>query len=1051
MRFFYLAAIIGLLFLFTGASSAYAQDKEVSGTVQDEEGKPLAGAAVTVKGTRLGTSTDTEGKFTLRVPGNRTIISISYTGRKTEEVDVSRAVNVSVQLNSTFNSLDEVLVIGYGTTRRRDLTGSVTSVSGADIRKAAPVDIVSAIQGRAAGVQVRTSDGAPGAGINIQIRGSNSFTSSNPLYVIDGIPYGGSNGSQTPGSSGGSAQQVNALASINPNDVESIEILKDASATAIYGSRGSNGVVIITTKRGKLGPDKVEYTGNASVSKPVRKLEVLDAYHYALMRNEGQQTANDLTGTNTQLPFDGEMQFYPIANRFVRAPLPEEFIGKGTNWQDVIFQNAMTQNHTVTVSGGSNAGNHLLSFNYLNQEGVIIGSKYDKFNIRANLNRNIRDWLVVGTSINFARETNNMVRTNVTDNPFAAGVTRSALVFMPTAEVIDSLTNTETVVANLVNPYLYTKRMYNKIQSTSIFTSSYLEATLAKGLKFRQNVGYSLFSGRRDEYIPKVVSIAENGVAFIGDGGWQAIASESVLNYHKIINKHNIGATAAGTFEKWISESRYNKVSNFPTDFFLTNNFGAATGIPIVSNGKSGNTLASGLARVNYNYDNRYYLTVSFRADGSSKFSKNHKWAYFPSAAFSWNVKGEKFLKESDVVSELKLRLSYGKTGSQAIGAYETQNKLSPSLYPIDGALTSGFADNQPGNDNLKWETTDQYNIGFDLSFFNNRLGLVGDFYHKETYDLLQSIIIPGSTGFTSKRVNAGAVQNRGIELTLHGSPIRKKDFSWDVSLNYSSNRNKILSLMDGVTEQFASPLDHRASSVPFIQKVGYPIGALYGRVEDGLYRNEAEVRAVPENAGLTDAAIKSLVGEIRYADLNGDGVVNDHDRRIIGDVNPDFFFGINNTVNYKNFDLNIFVNGVVGGDIINMNNTFLNDLGGMYNTLKDAYDTRWTPTNWEHSTTPKAWFTYTRNFYITERFMEDGSYIRLRNLSLGYTFQLTHTRYIDRLRVYANASNLITITNYKGYDPDVNAFGDNPARRGVDYGSYPISKTFNLGLQVGF
>lgn len=1024
------------------------QDIVITGRVKDEGGNLLGGVSIIVKETGKGVYTAANGTFSISVTDERSVLVVSHVGMETQEITVGRNKTIDIILVELKGSMEDVVVVGYGVQSRRDVTGSITSVSGADIRKAAPIDIVSALQSRAAGVQVRTSDGAPGAGMSVQIRGANSFSSSNPLYVIDGIPYGGSNGSQTPSSSGGSVQRVNALASINPNDVESIEILKDASATAIYGSRGSNGVVIITTKRGKPGPDKVEYTGNASVSKPVRKLEVLDAYHFALMRNEGQQTANELTGTNTQLPYDGEMQFYPIANKFVRAPLPEEFIGRGTDWQDVIFQNAVTQNHTISVSGGSNAGNHLLSFNYVNQEGVIIGSKYSRFNIRTNMNRNIRDWLVIGTNVNIARETNNMVRTNVNDNVFAAGVTRSALVFMPTVEIIDTLTHTETVIPNLVNPYLYTTQMYNRIMSTSVFTSSYLEATLLKGLKFRQNVGYSLFNTKRDEYIPKTVSIADNGIAFVGEGAWQAIASESVLNYVVRMDKHSIGATVGGTFEKWISESRDNRVTNFPTDFFLTNNFGAATGIPIVSNGKSGNTLASGLARVNYNYDNRYYLTVSFRADGSSKFSKNNKWAYFPSAAFSWNIKEEKFLKESDMVSELKLRLSYGKTGNQAIGAYETQNKLTPSLYPIDGALISGFADNQPGNNNLKWETTGQYNIGIDLSFFKNRVGLVADYYHKETYDLLQSIVIPGSTGFTAKRINTGAIQNRGLELTLYGSPVRKKDFSWDVSLNYTSNRNKILSLKEGVTEQFASPLDHRSSSVPFIQKVGYPIGALYGRVEEGLYRNEAEVRAVPENAGLTDAAIRSLVGEIRYADLDGDGVVNDNDRRIIGDVNPDFFFGINSTLNYKNFDLNIFISGVKGGDIINMNNTFLNDLGGMYNTLKDAYDTRWTPENWEHATTPKAWLTYTRNFYITRRFMEDGSYIRLRNLALGYTFN--HIRYFDKLRVYINTTNLFTITSYKGYDPDVNAFGDSPARRGVDYGSYPISKTFNLGVQVG-
>jgi len=1052
MKLFYFSTVACLLCLFSGYTTANAQDKIIKGTVQDENSAPLPNCAVMIKGTQIGVHSDAAGNFSITVPKERNILVFSFMGMKTVEVSVSVSTTMTIKMQSSRSALDEVVVIGYGTVKRRDLTGSVSSVSGEDLRKSAPVDVISALQGRAAGVMVKANDGAPGAGLNIQIRGANSFSSSNPLYVIDGIPFGGSNGSNTPSSSGGSLQRSNALASLNPNDIESIEILKDASATAIYGSRGANGVVIITTKRGKVGPDKVEYVGNMSYSEPTKKLKVLDAYQFALMRNEGQRTANALAGTSEQLPFDGEMHFYPIANTFIRAPLPEEFIGKGTNWQDVIFKKAITNNHTVTVSGGSAAGNHLLSLSYVNQQGIIIGSQYEKFTLRTNLNRNIKDWLVVGTNILFSSETNNFVKTNTNDNTFAAGVTRSALTYPPTVNVIDSITNTETQIANLVNPYLFTTQMYNKVKSTSIFTSSYFEATIMKGLKFRQNFGYGLYNGKRDEYIPKIVSIADKGIAYVSQDSWSAITSESVLNYLKTFNtKHNLGATLGTTFEKWVSESRYNKVTNFPSDFFLTNNFGAATGIPIIGNGKGQSTLSSVLGRVNYNYDQRYFMTVSYRADGSSKFSKNNKWAYFPSAAFSWNVKNESFLKTSKSVDELKLRVSYGKTGNQAISSYSTQNKLTPSLYPMDGALTSGFADNQPGNDNLKWETTDQYDAGIDLGFFNNRLGFTVDYYFKRTNDLLQSIIIPGSSGFTSKRVNSGAIENKGLEISVRGVPVTNKNFSWNASGNISFNRNKIISLKDGTTQQFAGALDHRASSVPFIQKIGYPIGTLYGRVEEGIYRNEAEVRSVPQNAGLTDAAVKALIGEVHYADLNGDGIVDDNDRTIIGDVNPDFFFGINNDFKYKNFDLNIFINGVVGGDVINMNNTFLNDIGTMYNTTQEVWDNRWTPENWEHAKYPKAWTTYTRNFYITKRFFESGTFLRLRNVVLGYTYDFQKFKAIDRVRLYVSGTNLLTITQYKGFDPDVNAYGDDPARRGVDFGSYPTSKTWNVGVQVNF
>lgn len=1052
MRLFYISTIACLLCLFSGYTTANAQDKLIKGTVQDENSQPLPGCVISVKGTQIGVASDVDGKFSITVPKDQSILVFTFMGKKTREVTVTASATITIKLQPSQSALDEVVVIGYGTVKRRDLTGSVSSVSGEDLRKSAPVDIISALQGRAAGVMVKANDGAPGAGLNIQIRGANSFSSSNPLYVIDGIPFGGSNGSNTPSSSGGSLQRVNALAAINPNDIESIEILKDASATAIYGSRGANGVVIITTKRGKIGPDKVEYFGNISSSQPTKKLKVLNAYEFALMRNEGQRTANALSGGNEQLPFDGEMHFYPIANKFIRAPLPEDFIGKGTNWQDVIFQKALTQNHTVTVSGGSAAGNHLLSLSYVKQEGIITGSEYEKFTLRTNLNRNIKEWLVVGTNILFSRENNNFVKTNTNDNTFAAGVTRSALTYPPTVNVIDSITNTETEIANLVNPYLYISKMYNEVKGTQIFTSSYFEASLLKGLKFRQNIGYGLYNGKRDEYIPTMVSIADKGIAYVSMDNWQAITSESVLNYlHTFNKKHNLGVTAGTTFEKWVSESRYNKVSNFPSDFFLTNNFGAATGIPIVGNGKGQSTLSSVLGRVNYNYDQRYFFTASYRVDGSSKFSRNNKWAYFPSAAFSWNIKNEGFLKEAKAVDELKLRMSYGKTGNQAISSYATQNKLTPSLYPVNGALTSGFADNQPGNDNLKWETTDQYDAGIDAGFLNNRIGFTVDLYFKRTNDLLQSIIIPGSSGFTSKRVNSGSIENKGLEVSVRGVPVRTKDFSWNTSGNISWNRNKIVALTEGTTQQFAGALDYRASSVPFIQKIGHPIGTLYGRVEVGIYRNEAEVRSVPENAGLTDAAVKALVGEIHYADLNGDGVIDDQDRQIIGDVNPDFFFGFNNDFKYKKFDLNIFINGVVGGDVINMNNTFLGDIGTMYNTTKEVWDNRWTPENWENAQYPKAWTTYTRNFYITKRFFESGTFLRLRNVVLGYTHDFQKFKGVDRVRLYVSATNMLTISKYKGFDADVNAYGDDPARRGVDFGSYPTSKTWNLGVQVTF
>lgn len=1007
----------------------------VKGTVVDAESRlPIRGVNIIVKGTTQGTKTDDDGNFSVSVAGSSSVLIFSYVGYESQEVRVGENSTLNILLKVEVKSLSDVLVIGYGTVKRSDLTGSVSSVKGSDLAKAAPVDVLSGLQGRAAGVRITASEGAPGAGMNILIRGTNSLGSSSPLIVVDGIP-----GIPT--------------TSLNANDIESIEILKDASSTAIYGSRGANGVIMITTKRGKKGREQVDYIGNASFNEVIKKIDVLDAYTYALLRNEGQATANKLSGTSDPLPFDGELHYNSTTNSYYRAPKPEEFIGQGTDWQDILFRRSMTQNHTLTVSGGTDAGTHLLSVNYLNQEGVIIGSKYEKIAFRTNLNRNINKWLTVGNNLLFSTDKNSMVKTNNTnENVFASGVTRSALTYPPTISIIDTLTKTNSFVPNLINPYVYTTQLFTQNRQTYFNAYTYLEAQIVKGLKFRQNVGFMIAHGNNDEYIPIVISLAERGRAEVNTSINKGLLSESILSYSQTFGKHTVGATAGAVVENWIYESRLNRVNNFSSDLFLTNNFGAATGIPFVQNGKSQSSLASMLGRLNYNFDGRYLATISFRGDGSSKFSKKNKWAYFPSAAFAWVISSEKFLRDKEFISELKLRTSYGETGNQAISSYQTQNKLIPALYPINGNLVSGFADNQgagPGNDDLKWETVKQFDVGIDASFFNGRLGFTVDYYYKRTTDLLQSIVIPGSTGFLTKVVNSGEIENKGLEVLVNGGPVRTPNFSWDVSANISFNRNKILKLADGVTEQFARALDHRANNVPFIQRIGYAVGTLYGRVENGIFRNEAEVRALPQYANLPDAAVQALIGEISYADLNGDGFVDDNDRQIIGDVNPRYFFGFNNDLRYKQFDLNIFINGVIGGDIINMNNQFINDIGGFLNTTRDVYNNRWTPENWENATYPKAWLTYTRNIYTTSRYFESGTYIRLRNIVLGYTANVRNSP-ISKLRVYISGINLLTISKYKGFDPDVNAFGG-AARSGVDFASYPTSKTVNLGVQLSF
>ncbi len=1036
----------------------HAQDRRISGSVKDIDGNPLGGASVAVKNSNLSTSTNEAGNFTIQVPANARALTVSYVGMQTQEVAIGNSNTVSVTLEAATNTLNDVIVIGYGAVKRRDLTGSVASVRGADLIRAAPTDVVSALQGRMAGVVVSTSDGAPGAGLNIQIRGTNSFSSgTSPLYVIDGVPYGGSNAGNTPASaSGGITQTTNALGFLNPNDIESVEVLKDASATAIYGSRGANGVVLITTKKGKKGLDKVEYSGNYGISQVIKKIPVLNAHTYALLQNESYETANRIEGTTYDIPYSGEMRLDIRSGKMNKTKTPDEYIGLGTDWQDILFRNAITNNHTVSVSGGSNAGSHLLSINYLDQDGVIIGSGYKKFAVRTNLNRNIKDWLVVGTNLNFAQETNSMVKTNTTDNAHAEGVTRSALTYSPTLTLMDTLNNDFSQSELITNPYLYATTLYNRVRSNSFYTSSFLEASLYKGLKFRQNVGFTTYTARRDEYLPRTTYEGRNldGVAAIGINDWNHIVSESIFSYLTELGKHSISATTGFIYEKSEYKFENNRATGFVNDLLQNNNMFAAKNHDKTRTGRGESALASFLGRVNYNYDNRYLLTVSYRADGSSKFAKNNKWAYFPSVAAAWSVTDEEFMRSSKTFTQLKIRAGYGKTGNQAISSYGTLDRFTPIDYVFNGTPVSGYVPDQfagPGNDDLKWETTDQLNIGVDAELANSRIRFTADYYYKKTSDLLQRLVIPGSNGFTSKLVNSGSIENKGVELTLNVVAVNTANFSWTIGGNISFNRNKILSLGNDVTEQFAQSLDYRAQNAPFIQRVGLPIGALYSWVEEGIYRNEAEVRADPVNSGLSDANIIKKIGEIRYRDLNKDNVIGVEDRTIIGDVNPNYTYGINTNLVYKNFDLNIFINGRHGGDIINMNYRLFNDVGTYNNITQEAYDNRWTPENWEHATYPKAWYQYSRSFYITRRFLESGTFLRLRNVVLGYNLPLKSKRIFERVRVYVSGTNLVTISDYKGFDPDINGFGDNPALRGVDLAAYPNSKTVNFGVQVGF
>jgi TonB-linked SusC/RagA family outer membrane protein len=1047
------AILVSLLII----NPAFAQEKKLSGKVYDERGIELPGVSVSIKNTKIGVITDSEGKFSLNAPLGSQVLVFSFLGMEQQEVPIDNKLSFQVSLKMQITALSDVIVIGYGTVNKSDLTGAVSRIAREDLLKDAPVNILQSLQGKISGVNVTQNDGAPGAGLSIRIRGSNSFLGgTEPLYVIDGVPFNNNSSGSTPLSIGEDEKQtLNAMSFLNPSDIESIDILKDASATAIYGSRGANGVVLITTRKGKTGKDKIETNfifGQAEVSK---RLDVLNASEYAEYQNLAYQNSNKYTGTSYTLPYPGTNLPDPLnpGNTYY-AKGPQDFIGDTNNWQDQIFRRGLYQNLSVNISGGNDAGNHSLTFSYLDQEGTISNSDYNRFGLSLNLNRNISKTFKAGTSTTFANTTTNGVKTGSDKSDAAsAGVIRSALTFPST--VRDAIDYDGVGEAFITNPYVYVNSVLNKVKGLNIFSSSYVEASFLKNFKFRQNIGFSYSSNARDQYYPRSVyeGFSVRGSGLKSDNIWNSGVSESLLSFKKQFKKHSLNVVGASTFERTAGQSKRAEARTFPNDALQNENLAAGEVILPVITSRFQSTLISFLSRANYNYNDRYFFTLSHRKDGSSKFGKDNKWAGFSSAAIAWKISSENFMKKMESISDLKLRLSYGQTGNQGIGSYASLAKLSVYNYPFGGAVQTGLANDLyagPANEKLKWETTTAYNLGLDLGMFKNRINLTVDLYQKTTDNLLQNLIIPSSSGFQTKLVNSGSVENKGVEATLSGVIVKNKAFEWNSNFNISFNRNKILSLSPDVREQYGRNIS--TGDAPFIQTVGQPIGALFGYVENGYYKNEADVRSDPAFNGQSSPLILRAIGEIKYRNFDSDNSsISQSDRAFIGNVNPDYTFGFSNNFKYKRVELSVFVNGVQGNDIINMNTRFNGNLGTNKNITQEMLDGAWAADkDNSNATGPKVIRQSFRNLLFSRRFVEDGSFVRIKNVTLSYDIPVK-TKTISAIKASLGVNNLYTFTNYSGFDPEINSYGDNPALFGVDLGGYPNSRTYNLSLRCNF
>lgn len=1033
--------------------------KQIKGKVVDANGDPIIGANVLEKGTTNGVITDVDGNFILSVTNGATL-EVSYIGYVTQNIKVTNRTSLDIILNEDSEILDEVVVVGYGTMKRSDLTGAISSIKDKDLQASNPVSVEQGLQGRLAGVNVVKNDGAPGGGISIQIRGTNSFLGgTDPLYVIDGVPMTTSNSQETVGFDSNEVVSRNALSFLDPSDIESIEVLKDGSSIAIYGSQGANGVVMITTKSGKEGKSKLTLDYGLTISNVAKKLRLLGAREYAEYRNTSANNTNIITSgeplSQEELPFPGMVD---SEGEYIEGP--NDLDNDPYYWQNAIFRTALTQNYSMSYSGGNSKTDFNVSASYLDQQGTIVNSNYERMTLKINLNSQLKKWIKIGTSTNFSFSNSDMVKNATSSkNNGDEGVVRSAIYYPANYKVDDEVSYGEYSI--VTNPIHYTEAL-NKNKNFNIYTSNYANINIFKGLIFRTVLGINASINFANRYFPRYLYEGKtvNGKSQAGDNTWQSLLWDNLLMYNNNFGKHSVSATL-GT--SWQTSEYYNK--KIETQKFGTDNNngwilgdGAEPQTPSSSKGDS--KMFSYIGRLAYNYNSRYYLTATIRRDASSKFAKNNKAAYFPSVGVAWRVSEETFLKKVNAVSNLKLRYSYGTSGNSAIGSYGSLALFLGANYPFGSSVSNGYAPDptKPGNPDLKWETTRQHDLGIDLSLYD-KIHLVVDYYNKNTDDLIQNRKLPSSTGKDFVLANIGSVINRGIEVALSANLVKTKDWGVDVSANFSLNRNKVTKV--GEVGEMIFPNSLYSDMRPFVITEGKPIGQLYGLVEDGIWSSREEVinskqfqksypgYSVSDNDEATERIIRQKwIGEIRFVDMDDSGDITDADRTFIGDVNPDFFYGFSFNLRYKGLDISALFQGVEGNDIINMPNMRFHNLGDTRNVPKEVLDNAWTPEN--GGTNPKIFYDSGRKMLFSRRFVDDGSYLKLRNVSISYSF-LKPFKHIEAIRATISGNNLLTFTKYPGFDPEVNAFGSSPSQRGVDAGGYPQSREFSFNIGITF
>jgi TonB-linked SusC/RagA family outer membrane protein len=1003
-----------------------AADVPVSGRVTGPDGAGLPGVTILVRGTSIGTSTNSEGAFSLTAPEGSTLV-FSFVGFTTQSVVVSTANAGSLNINllEDTQKLNEVVVVGYGTQQRGSVTGAISSVGAADIVRQPVPDVTQAIQGKVSGVTITSNGGAPGgaAGTSVRVRGITSNGNNNPLYVLDGFPLPQDSDSQ--------------LNAISPNDIESIDVLKDASATAIYGVRAANGVVIITTKRGKAGQSNVNIDAYRGIQSVARKLDLLNAQEYAVINNEGRIAAS-----------------LPIVVDKLRDPAA---LGEGTNWEDLVFRKAQIQNYALSANGGSDKARYAVSATYFQQDGTIVGSNFERYTLRANGDVQVGRILKLGNNIQLTHLQDRQVASNGGGNNNEYGLVQNMLRIIPTVPAYrpdgywyEPSGGTDNF--NEANPLAEALRNNSKFTRNRALTTFFAELEPVKGLRFRTNVGADFVFENLRSFAPAAPTAGGYVSARYSTAGASATSSEAptylienTATYdHLFGDKHQLTLLAGQSAQ----EFNYSNVEAYRTNY-LRNDLQTISSGPTLLQTNAGNTttpqrLASYFGRLNYEFAGKYLFSSVLRYDGSSVFPPGSKFGFFPGVSAGWRISEEEFLKGNQVISNLKLRAGYGKVGNPLnAGRYAYLYSINfGARYPFgpNGDLSTGGAPVRLPNPDLRWENNNQTNIGLDMGFLDNRIEATIDLYNRSSPNLIAGVPVSYASGtYENVNTNAASAYNRGVDfsLTTHNFTGAGGSLNWSTTLNVSAYKTLLESL--GAGKPYDGPT-YLSKDVITRFDVGQAFGSFFGYTAEGLFQTPEEVKAAPRQEAFTSA------GDIRFKDLNGDGVINASDRSYIGNPNPNFTFGMTNTLTYKGFDLSFFIQGVQGNDVYNLNR-FLTE-SALYSASNGSTRVlnRWTGPGTSNDVPRAVTGDPNRNLRVSTYYIEDGSYVRLKNLTFGYSLPQSVVKLVaaKQLRVYFTAQNLVTLTKYTGFDPEVSTTG-------IDIGVYPQSRVLMGGVNIGF